>query len=462
MELQLTELRPVPGEPLYQALARSLRVALQELPAHSRLPSIRRLARDLAVNPATVVAALQQLETAGLIYCRPGSGCYLAPVSDTNPAAVQPASAPAVSAQIDFASGSPSPEYFPIDQFKQAFDAVLDRDRGQAFLYPDPTGYLPLRLSIADYLRANGIQAAAEQVQITSGAQQAISLLCQTLIRPGDTACIESPTYPGAMQALHAVGARLVAIPIGQQGPAARDLQLVAKCRPRLYYAIPNFQNPTGICYSQQARNQLIDLARRSDFYIIEDDHVSELYFTGSRPCSLWQQAPDRVLYVKSFSKLFMPGLRLGFMLLPTELQQQVSQAKHAADLGSPGIIQRVLDVYLRSGHWQEYQDFLRRTYRDRAQVMQQALRRGLGRLASCLAPRGGMNFWLSLPTAVSGDRLQAACAAAGLLISPGREFSPPDRSYRQSVRLSIAAAFPDQIERGVELLTGCLEQLLQ
>ena len=460
MKLQMGKLVPLAGESLYQALARNLKTAVNGLPAHSQLPSIRQLAKDTGFNPSTVVAALQVLSDEGLVYRRAGSGTYLSPSCLAAPISEETILPLESQPRIDFAAGSPSPEYFPIEDFKQAFNTVLDRDRGQAFLYPEPNGYLPLRLSIVDYLRARGMLVSSDDVQITSGAQQAISLLCQTLLVPGDAACIESPTYPGAIQALHASGAKLIPIPLGQQGPSSKSLQLAAKAHPRLYYAIPNFQNPTGVCYGPDARRELVQLAREHDFYIVEDDHVSELYYAGNRPQTLWQDAPDRVLYVKSFSKLFMPGLRLGFMILPTQLQAAVSHAKHAADLGSPGINQRVLDVYLRSGRWQSYQEFLRRTYKDRAQVMQQALQRNLGNLATCYPSRGGMNFWLTFPASCNAMRLQQSCVEAGLLISPGSDFSLPGHEFQHSVRLSIASVFPDQIEQGIRILGNRLERM--
>ena len=301
----------------------------------------------------------------------------------------------------------------------------------------------------------------AGTIQITAGAQQAIALVAQTLVQPGDAVCIENPTYPGAVQVMQQLGAKLIPVPVGQHGPRPSDLVNLTRVRPKLFYTIPNFQNPTGGCYSVAARQRLLALARELNFYILEDDHVSELYYTGAKPRTLWQDAPDRVLYVKSFSKLLMPGLRLGFLVLPPQLLTAVSQAKQTADLGSPGLNQRVLDAYLRSDKWPEYQAFLRKTYHYRSQVLQAALQRHLGNAAAYYPLRGGMNAWLSFPRALDVEQLQQLCAQQGVLISPGSEFSVTGTSAKHCIRISIAATFPDKIEAGVQVLAECAERLL-
>lgn len=460
MQVSIPTLEASAGEPLYQTLAAALRQMAQQLPAHSQLPSIRQIAQETDVSSSTVVAALDLLAAEGIIYKRRGSGSYVSPATDTVIDEFVPRELPAD--RIDFTLGTPSPEYFPVDDFKAAFNYVLDRDRGHAFSYPEPMGYLPLRLSLAAYLQQQqGVPVSPAAIQITSGAQQAISLITQTLIAPGDLVCIENPSYPGAIQAMQQAGARLLPITMSPQGPRQQDLINAGKLKPKLFYTIPNFQNPTGICYGRKARDTLLQLAQEHDFYILEDDHVSELYYGISQPRTLWQEAPERVLYVKSFSKLFMPGLRLGFMVLPSPILAAVSQVKQTADLGSSGINQRLLDAYLRSGKWKEYQDFLRQTYQHRAQVLYSALQRNLGNAATYYPLRGGMNAWLTFPQALDTARLQAMCAQAGVIIALGNDFSVTGHEFSHCIRLSLAATFPDKIEAGVQVLAACAEKLL-
>jgi len=435
-------------KPLYQSLAEHLKRATATSPAHTRLPSVRALAREHALNPSTVVAALRVLEQAGLVYSRAGSGTYLAPR-----VVVPPAPTENERADIDFTSGTPSPEFFPVDEFKAAFNTVLDRDRGEAFAYPEPQGYSPLRHSIAAYLAQQGLTVSPDHVFITSGAQQAIFLLAQLLLAPGELAVVESPCYPGAMQAFQAVGARVLGVPLGQSGLRLTPLEQALRHSPRLVYTIPNYHNPTGAVYSAEVRTKLVHLARERDFYIIEDDHISELYYTPTRPPLLWQEAPDRVLFVKSFSKMFMPGLRLGFIVVPPQLLTRVQNAKQAVDIGSSGLIQRALDLYLRSGHWDKHQARLRNIYRERAGVLYGALKNNLQGIAVFYPLRGGMNCWIALPEGARASELLKLTARQGVLFSPGDDFSVARQEYRNFLRISIAGTFPERIERGIAVL---------
>lgn len=446
-----------PTVPLYISLAEQIKARASTLPAHAKLPSIRTLAKDNGVNTSTVVAALNLLESQGLVYCKEGSGTYLAPSVSPQPEMAAPLPR---GVQVDFTSGTPSPEYFPVADFQEAFNRVLERDRGHAFAYPEPQGYLPLRLSIAEYLTTQGIHSEPELVHITSGAQQAIFLLAQTLLAPGDSVLVESPTYPGAIEAFSLSGARVHGVPLGYYGPKQNPLLQALKSAPKLMYTVPNFQNPTGICYSPETRAFIIETARQHNFYIIEDDHVSELFYTGARPQTLWQDAPDRVLYVKSFSKVFMPGLRLGFMVVPPALLPAVNKAKLTVDLGSSGINQRALDYYLRQGKWSSHQEFLRKTYKERAQTLHVALARHLQNMASYQPIRGGMNCWLSLPSSVQASELCRLALAQGVLVSPGEQYSL-SKEHRHHLRLSIAGVFAAEIEQGAKTLGQCLKQLL-
>lgn len=461
--ISIPPIAPRPDEPIYETLATQIKQFASRLPPHTQLPSIRKIAHDTGLSPSTVVAALDLAAAAGAIYKRRGSGCYVAPSLGRELAPLDDEFIPRELPpdRIDFTLGTPSPEYFPVEDFKVAFNYVLERDRGHAFSYPEPTGYLPLRLTVAKQLEELGVKVSPDTILVTAGAQQAIALVAQTLLHPGDVVCIENPTYPGAMQVMQQLGAKLIPVPVGQHGPRPADLVTATRSRPKLFYAVPNFQNPTGGSYSKAARRELLALARELDFYILEDDHISELYYSGAKPRTLWQEAPDRVLYVKSFSKLLMPGLRLGFLVLPPQLKAAISQAKQTADLGSPGLNQRVLDAYLRSGKWLEYREFLRQTYQHRSQVLYAALQRDLSNTAAYYPLRGGMNAWLSFPRALDANKLQLLCAEQGVFISPGSEFAVAAASANHCVRISIAATFPDKIEAGVQVLAKCVERLL-
>lgn len=442
-------------KPLYVKLAEHLRNKFHNLPPHSKLPSVRSLAEVYKVNPSTVVSALKLLEDEAMVYSRKGSGTYRAPQATERPlprAAQQFA--------IDFTSGTPSPEYFPVDDFKIAFQAVLERDGGQAFAYPEAQGYPKLRLSIAGYLASQGMDVDPDQVHITSGAQQAIFLLAQVLLSPGDTVLMECPSYGGALQVFAACNARVIGVPLGYQGLRVKELAQAQKQNPRLIYTIPNFHNPTGISYGHESRQALIAFARQNDYYIIEDDHISELYYTASRPRPLWQDAPDRVLYVKSFSKIFMPGLRLGFLVVPHALSAALNKARQAVDLGSSGITQRALQFYLESGKWQQHQESLRRIYGERAVALYATLKKHLQGEAHFSPLKGGMNCWVELSPATQSNALLELTAPQGVSFTPGAQFSLAPYDYKNYLRLSIAATSESQISAGMAIMAASLAKL--
>ncbi|MBS3937016.1 MAG: PLP-dependent aminotransferase family protein [Peptococcaceae bacterium] len=437
---------------LYLRLADHLRASCLALAPHSKMPSVRALAKEHQVNPSTVVAALKLLESEKVLYCRQGSGTYRAPHATLPLEHFEE-----LRSAIDFTSGTPSPEYFPVADFKEAFNTVLDRDGGQAFAYPDPQGYSPLRQSIAKYLSSQGMNLAADNIHITSGAQQAIFLLGQLLLSPGDYVLMECPSYSGALQVFAAAGAKIIGVPLGYQGLRPKELVQAQKHSPRLIYTIPNFHNPTGLSYSQDARQTLIDYARRHNYYIIEDDHITELYYTGTRPRSLWQDAPDRVLYIKSFSKIFMPGLRLGFLVVPRELSAALNKAKQTVDLGSSGITQRALQLYLESNKWLQHLDTLRSVYGERASGLYAALKNHLKGEAVFHPLRGGMNSWVGLPADTHVPSLLKSAAEQGVSFTPGEQFNLPPYDYKNYLRLSIAATSLEQIDAGIAIIAASL-----
>lgn len=418
---------------------------------------MRTLAREHSVNPSTVVAALRVLESEKMTYSRPGSGMYRAPHVG---ALAEPLNLPTVA--IDFTSGTPSPEHFPVGDFRDAINAILERDGGHAFAYPESQGYPPLRYAIAKYLSSQGTRVDAESIHITSGAQQAIFLLGQILLRPGDHVLLECPSYSGAMQVFANAGARLHGIPLRLHGIRQRELVKAQKIAPKLIYVIPNFHHPTGYSYSQEARQTLIAHARRYNYYIIEDDHINELYYTGIRPRTLWQDAPDRVLYIKSFSKIFMPGLRLGFLIVPEELRQALSIAKQNIDLGSSGLAQRALQLYLESAKWPIHLSYLRTVYSERATHLHKALKNHLGERAVYAPLRGGMNCWIGLPKSTSTTALHRVTSALGVDFTPGEQYNLPPYSYHNHLRVSIASTNLAQIDEGIAVIGQCLSRLLQ
>jgi DNA-binding transcriptional MocR family regulator len=430
------------------------------------LPPVRKLAASLGVNPGTVVGAYKLLEQNGYVFSRAGSGSYVAEISgrpdeesqavaDVHKAEViSPRQAVVSKDCIDFATVMPPPDLLPIDDFKDILIEVLDRDKGNAFSYQDSQGFEPLRGAISQYLKGHGIRAQADNVQIISGAQQGIDIIAKALLNFGDYVFTENPTYPGAIAAFRSRGAKIVEINMESDGIDIQDLEAKIRCfRPKLIYVMANIQNPTGYSYSLAKRNRLIGLARRYNAIILEDDYINELDFSDTPLAPLKALDRDhRVIYLKSFSKIFMPGLRLAFLLMPPQMVSHILTVKHHSDISTSGLTQRAFDLYLRKGIWQKHIVAVQRIYLERYQTTLAAIEQFLPPSVLCHRPRGGLTCWLALPEGISAYAVVQAAEQQGVLLTPGTAFFPrhaPDRF----IRLSFAVICSEEIRQGVKVL---------
>lgn len=450
-----------------------------------RLPSIRQLVDILGVNQVTVVSAFKELEKKGFIYSKPGSGTYVASILRQAGGRDEPAASPILdelyqqddiplisSGQIkigdntvNFASATPTPDLFPVENFKIVLDEVLDRDMGNAFGYQESQGFYPLRESIAGVLQNANINVNAENIQIISGAQQGIDIISKALLRQGDCVITESPTYTGAIAVFRSREAQVADVEMKEDGPDLDILEYYLKRhKPRLIYTIPSFQNPTGYSYSHEKRLALLKLAERYNTYIIEDDYVSDLDFEerGYKPLKVLD-TNSRVIFIKSFSKIFMPGLRLGFMIVPQSLQDNILKAKHTSDISTSGLIQRAFDLYIRKSFWDKHFKFMYEIYRERYFHTVHSLDRYLPENASYLKPGGGLNIWLSLPCGFPVNSLVKQAAAADVVFAPGRIFySGSSPQKLDNIRLSFASVYDKQIEPGIKKLCELMDSLQQ
>lgn len=471
-------------------------IAAELLPGE-RLPAIRTLARQLGVNNITVVKAYDLLQDKSLVTKVKGSGVYVGTVNtreehgqeplenrlkevhitdlnddelylDDEIGLMQQGNIIIRKDAINFATSTPTSDIFPVAPFKQAINEVLDRDGGAAFEYDESNGYLPLRETVSDMLAsAYGITTPVERLQIISGAQQGIDIVAKALITPGDRVLVEDPTYTGALAVFKSRGAQIVGVPMENDGIDIDHLEKsIEFYRPRVLYVMPDFQNPTTCSYSAEKRQALISLAHRHDLYIIEDDCLSDLSFSSAprpKPIKAYDEpSNERVIYIKSFSKLLMPGLRIGFLTAPKAIYRDILQAKHLTDITSSGLIQRTFNQYLRSGVWEEHLGQIRSIYHDRYTAMIQAIDTLLPSGIELDHPDGGFNLWIGLPAGVSASKLYLAAAREGVLCTPGNVFRAGGREFDDHIRLSIAAVHRKTIAEGIQILADTISQLLR
>jgi len=450
------------AQPKYMQLFFHLKekIIAGELENGLRLPSVRNLAKELNINSATVVAAYKELEVNRYVNVKKGSGYYVNMESNKE-SKINPLQHDDSKNYINFASATPNPRIFPTDTFKDCINQVIDRDRGYAFGYQDINGYKELRASLCIHLlRYNSIATTADRIQVVSGSQQGIDIVGKTLVSPGDYVLTETPTYYGAVEAFKSRGARIVGVKLEKDGIDLLDLERKVRiCKPRFMYMMAQYQNPTTISYSLEKLKGLLKLSEKYDFLIVEDDSMSEIAFDKKQRSTLKSlDCNDRVIYIKSFSKLLMPGLRIGCLVLPKNLLEAFTRTKQSTDISSSGLIQRALDLYLRSGKWDEHINYMREIYNGKYEVMLSQLNsiRKLG--LTFMEPGGGLYFWVRLPHSISSIKVSEECQKKGLLLLPSPPFYPNESKFKDSfLRLSFASVEVKEIKEGLDILIAVL-----
>ena len=340
---------------------------------------------------------------------------------------------------------------------------VLRRDGITALEYGDfDGGYAPLRETITHMLASQGIQARPESVLITSGSQQALALVCQVLLRPGDTVLVEKPTYNFALELFRSLGLKIEGIPTDADGMRVDELEpLLQRHHPRLIYTIPNFQNPSGACLSGARRRQLLALADRYNVPILEDDFAGDLRYDGrAQPAVKALDPGGRVVYVGTFSKMLMPGLRVGFLVADGPVFDRLVSFKRVTDLTTSTLIQRTLDEYVTVGRYQTHLRRSCRSYRKRRDAMLAAIERYLPSDVHVDPPLGGLFIWLRLPEGIPSLELLPRAIERGVEFAPGTRFFPDPSEGERYLRLNFATQTPEDIEEGIRRLGTAMKNM--
>jgi GntR family transcriptional regulator/MocR family aminotransferase len=474
--------------PLYQQVESYLRQSILagSLPPETRLLAARQLAADLGVSRITVESAYAALEADALVERRAGSGTYVLPLGALAPPHGEATEWPlwqqdallATGIGQEEASGARpplsrhpgpisftgfgDPRRFPVGDFYRALKHVMRRDGTAALELGDTHGYGPLRATIAHVLASQGVQAQPSNVLITSGSQQALGLVAQILLKPGDVVLVESPTYDVALELFRAQQVKLVGCATDAWGMQVEMLEpLLQQHHPKLIYTIPNFQNPTGACLSLARRRQLIGLADRYNIPILEDDFVGELRYEGRALPALKALDPGgRVIYVGTFSKLLMPGLRVGFVVAEGPIYDLLARLKRVADLSTPTLTQRALEEYVTVGRYQAHVRRSCQIYRRRRDALVRALGQCLPPDIQVAPPQGGLFLWLRLPQGASAVRLLPLAAEEGVEYAAGPRFFPRPADGEEYLRLNFATQTPEEIDEGVRRLGRALGRL--
>jgi 2-aminoadipate transaminase len=366
---------------------------------------------------------------------------------------------------ISFAGGLPAAELFPIPQVKAAVDAVLQRLGGKCLQYGETEGVPELREWVANHFSRNGVQITADNVLITTGAQQGLDLVGRVFLDESDRAVVEAPTYLALLSAWRPYVGEFLAVPSDEQGMQVDALSKLLEKQPKLIYITPNFQNPQGTTLTLERREKLVTLLREHGIALLEDNPYGELRYDGEAlPHLLEIEAaqnkpggfPSHVMYSGTFSKVLMPGLRVGWVIAAPEVIDKLGMAKQAADLHTSTICQYAALELLRRGFLEEFVPVLCKSYSQRRDLMLSALEKHFGGKAKWNRPEGGMFLLVSFPAEYDTMKMLPRALEQNVAYVPGEEFHMNGEG-KNTLRLNFSNARPEQIEEGIKRLAAVL-----
>lgn len=342
--------------------------------------------------------------------------------------------------------------------------AVLRDTGATALQYGGGQGLDALRERLVDVMAAEHLRAHPDDIVVTNGGQQALDLLARLFCNPGDIVLAEGPSYVGALGAFSAYQGHVVHIPMDEHGliPEALDDTMAALDAagrtPKLLYTVPNHQNPAGVSLSAGRRDALIERAERYDLLLVEDNPYGLLDFKGEQLPCLHTMAPERVIYLGTLSKIFSPGIRIGWAVAPAPIRRKLTLLKETADLSQSNLTQFVAERWLATQPWEEQVEQFRELYRERCDAMLDELTRQLADLCTWSVPTGGFFVWLRLPEAMDSKELLPSAIQARVAYVPGRAFYA-DGSGDREMRLSFCFPTSARIREGVRRLAGVMRE---
>ena len=365
---------------------------------------------------------------------------------------------------ISFAAGNPSPESFPIPQIKEIADDILANDPITALQYGVTEGYAPLRDLVKQRLkRVYNIGTPDDETIIVRGGQQGIELTCKVMCNEGDVVISENPSFIGALNSFRSLGAKLVGVPLKDDGMDIAALENALKSNPKtkLIYTIPSFQNPVGITSTLENRKAVYELARKYDVLIIEDNPYGDLRFAGEDvPTYKSFDTDGRVVYCGSFSKILSAGIRVGTLTANKELVSKIVVAKQVEDVHTNVFFQMVCAKYMSEYDLEGHIEKIRKLYMHKAGLMIAALEKYMPADVKFTRPDGGIFLWCSLPEGYSLDEFVKRCSDKNVFVVPGTAFLPDESEVTRSFRLNYSMPSDEEIDRGIKLLAEVVQQM--
>jgi 2-aminoadipate transaminase len=364
---------------------------------------------------------------------------------------------------ISFGGGLPAPEFFPVREFEEACRHVLNTAGPASLQYSTTEGHPPLRQWLAESMAKYGIWVEPDNILMTNGSQQALDLIGKLFVDPDSSICTSAPTYLGALQAWDSYQARYFTVPQDDEGMLVEEIPgLIGKHgRPRLLYVLPNFHNPAGTTLPLDRRQRLVEIAREFDLILVEDDPYGELRYEGEDITPIIRLAPERTIYLSTFSKTLSPGIRLGWIVAPKAVISRFVQAKQGADLHTGTFVQMIAHDICFRGIVKEHVKKLRGVYRERRDAMLAAMESTWPKGCSWTRPAGGLFLWARVPESLDTRELLKLAVEKKVAFVPGIAFYPGESGGFNTMRLNFSNATLEQIQEGIGRLGKVIQEAL-
>jgi 2-aminoadipate transaminase len=370
---------------------------------------------------------------------------------------------------ISLAGGLPDTSTFPAGTFAAQMTRIAQKSTAEALQYGPTEGFAETVDCILEVMGAEGMLPDPDDVIVTTGGQQAIDLICKTLVDPGDVVICEAPTYPGAVPVFCSYQAETIQIDCDEDGMRVEELEAVLVRldgegkRPKFVYSVPSFQNPAGVTMSLARRRRLVELARQRELLVVEDSPYGLLRFSGEPLPPLYQlDGGDFVIYVGTFSKILSPGIRLGWAVAPPPVMEKIVLGKQASDLCSSTLTQHFVREYFGEGRWREYIADLVEIYRGRRDTMVEALREHFPAQATWTEPEGGLFIWATLPEYIDTSDLLAKALREDVAFVPGQAAYVDENRGRSSMRLNFSGVGDEEIREGVRRIGKAIAEQVE
>lgn len=475
--------------PIYIQIKKQIedQIASGKLPPNFILPAERVLCDKLHVNRSTIIKAYMELKAEGLVESKVGSGtvvlAQLSRESDQDNMYIPPLRWSQLESKrvtklneqtisnilsvfekeklISFASGISSADSYSLDLLKDMQNHINEKYKEKLFMPTPVDGCSELKNTIKSCLLEKGINAGLKQIMVTSGSQQSIEFFARLLIEPGDVVLVEEPTYIGAIQAFESYDARLVGIPMDEDGMRLDILEsCLVKFRPKFIYVQPNFQNPTGATMSFKRRKEILKLAYFYNVPILEDDPYGELHYSGEQLPSLKSlDSNDYVIYSSSFSKTISFSLRVGYVVASESIINKFIKFKQITDIQTSTMSQYIIHEFVSKGYIKPHLEKIRSNYKYKRDLMMTELSKASIPDLKIFAANGGYFIWVKLPNNIRISELTKMLGSMGVVIMPGDVFYPGYSFDNNYIRLNFSYPKESEILEGIKILVECIKK---